>query len=197
MQSSIVQPQVRQPADESPNPRFAEDEAGFLYECGFREMLIAKGLDRDQVDAAEALRAVVLAGKVVTQSFEANLAAEGLTHPQFRTLMALRYGAKDGLQMHRIALWLGVTPRNVTGIVDALETQGLVSRVADPTDRRAFKVRMTAAGEARAVAALKINKSDQKRVLGALSKEETNLLRHLCMKLIRAVEVPTAAKEVR
>ena len=198
MHASTASGSVRpQGLDESYKPRFQEDSQGYLYDCGFRDMLISKGLDRTQVDAAEALRAVVVAGKVVTQSFETNLAAHGLTHPQFRTLMALRYGPKDGLQMHRIAIWLGVTPRNVTGIVDALEAQGLVARVADPADRRAFKVRMTPAGEERSVAALKVNKTDQKRVLGALTEEETNQLRHLCMKLIRAVQEPVAVKEVR
>ena len=183
--------------EEIDKPRFVEDDEGYLYDCGFRDMLTRKGIDRDQLDAAEALRSVVLAGKVVSHSFEETLAAQGITHAQFRTLMAVRYGPQDGLHMHRIALWLGVTPRNVTGIVDALEGQGLVARVADPTDRRAFKVRMTPTGESRADAALKVNKVDQKQVLGALTPEETKQLRHLCMKLIRAVKEPAAAREVK
>lgn len=39
-----------------------------------------------------------------------------------------------------------VTPRNVTGLVDALESQGLVARRPHPTDRRATLVDLTAAG---------------------------------------------------
>src|SRR5262245_38086809 len=35
---------------------------------------------------------------------------------------------------------LGVTPRNVTTLVDALEKEGLVRRLAVPTDRRATLV---------------------------------------------------------
>jgi DNA-binding MarR family transcriptional regulator len=188
---------LRPGSEEIYKPRYVEDAEGYLYDCGFRDMIAGRGIDRDQVASAEALRAVVMAGKVVTQRFEEKLAALSITHPQFRTLMAVRYGPKSGLHMHRIAVWLGVTPRNVTAIVDALEGMGLVARVADPTDRRAFEVQLTAAGEDRTVAAMRVNKLDQKEVLGALTPEETKQLRHLTMKLIRAVKEPSAAREVR
>jgi DNA-binding MarR family transcriptional regulator len=41
---------------------------------------------------------------------------------------------------------LGVTPRNVTTLVDGLEAEGLVRRVAHPTDRRATVVEITPQG---------------------------------------------------
>jgi DNA-binding MarR family transcriptional regulator len=41
---------------------------------------------------------------------------------------------------------LGVTPRNVTTLVDGLEAEGLVRRAAHPTDRRATVVELTARG---------------------------------------------------
>jgi len=172
-------------------PRFAEDDDGYLYDCAFRDF-ISRRLGRSQLDGAEALRAVALAGKTVTQAFEANLVAVGLTHAQFRTLMAVRYGSEDGagVQMNHIAGWLGVTPRNVTAIIDALEAAGLVARVADPTDRRALIVSVTATGEERAAAALRVNEADQKRVLSALTMEERKQLRHLCMKLVRSAAAP-------
>ena len=197
MHTASDQAALRPGSEEIYKPRYLEDAEGYLYDCGFRDMIAGRGIDLAQVTAAEALRAVVMAGKVVTHRFEENLAAVDITHPQFRTLMAIRYGPKSGLQMHRIAVWLGVTPRNVTAIVDALEAQGLVTRVPDPADRRAFMVRMTPAGEAKADASVKVNKGDQRQVLGALTEEETKQLRHLCMKLIRAVKEPAAAREVR
>jgi len=174
-----------------PKPRFAVDGEGYLFDCGFRDY-ISRRLKGSQLESAEALRAVALAGKKVIQAFETNLGQVGLTHAQFRTLMAVRYGAHEdgGVQMNHIATWLGVTPRNVTGIVDALESVGLVERVADPRDRRAFMVRLTALGDERAAAALQVNEADQKRVLGALSMEERKQLRHLCMKLVRSAEEP-------
>lgn len=42
---------------------------------------------------------------------------------------------------------LGVTARNVTGLVDALQRDGLVERLPHPGDRRATLVRLTPAGE--------------------------------------------------
>ena len=175
----------------SPSSRFEEDAEGYLYDPAFRSY-ISKRLKGTQLESAEALRAVALAGKKVFATFEANLVQVGLTHAQFRTLMAVRYGAgaEAGVQMSHIAAWLGVTPRNVTGIVDALEAMGLVSRVSDPRDRRAFMVQLTAAGDERAAAALRVNEADQKRVFGALSGEEKKQLRHLCMKLVRSAEEP-------
>src|SRR5947209_5845682 len=41
---------------------------------------------------------------------------------------------------------LGVTARNVTTLVDALEAEGLVRRTPHPTDRRATIIELTAAG---------------------------------------------------
>ncbi len=41
---------------------------------------------------------------------------------------------------------LGVTARNVTALVDALEVEGLVRRVPHATDRRATVIELTAAG---------------------------------------------------
>lgn len=46
-----------------------------------------------------------------------------------------------------LAVALGVSPRNVTGLVDALEEHGYVARRPHPTDRRALLVTLTEAGE--------------------------------------------------
>jgi DNA-binding MarR family transcriptional regulator len=49
--------------------------------------------------------------------------------------------------MSSLSSALGVTPRNVTTLVDGLEKEGLVRRKPHPTDRRATLVEMTASGE--------------------------------------------------
>jgi len=46
-----------------------------------------------------------------------------------------------------LATALEVTPRNVTGLVDALEATGFVRRRPHPTDRRATLVELTETGE--------------------------------------------------
>jgi DNA-binding MarR family transcriptional regulator len=63
-----------------------------------------------------------------------------------------------------LACALNVTPRNVTGLVDALESHGYVERRAHPTDRRALQVTLTERGS-RTTAVME---SDREQVAAAL-----------------------------
>jgi DNA-binding MarR family transcriptional regulator len=69
----------------------------------------------------------------------------GTTLPRF-DLMAQLERHPDGLKMSEISRRLMVTGGNVTGITDQLEKEGLVTRAEDPSDRRAYTVRLTPAG---------------------------------------------------
>ena len=60
--------------------------------------------------------------------------------------MAQLYRYKDGLKMRVLSRYLMVTGGNVTGLTDELERDGLVAREADPSDRRACIVKLTAKG---------------------------------------------------
>jgi DNA-binding MarR family transcriptional regulator len=71
----------------------------------------------------------------------------GITLPRF-DLMAQLERYPDGLRMGELSRRLMVTGGNVTGITDLLEKEGLVVRVPDPHDRRAYAVKLTAAGRA-------------------------------------------------
>jgi DNA-binding MarR family transcriptional regulator len=134
------------------------------------------------------MRALVIAGKVLFQGFEDALAEAEVSHQQFKTLMWIHGSGPGGTQLHEIASWLGVSPRNVTGLVDGLEAQGLAERVADPTDRRAVIARLTPAGEAKAASAKAIHERTQKEIFGSLSDEEKLQLRHISLKLIGAAK---------
>jgi len=69
----------------------------------------------------------------------------GTTLPRF-DLMAQLDRESEGLSMGELSARMMVTGGNVTGIVDQLESEGLVQRAAHPSDRRAYQVRLTAAG---------------------------------------------------
>ena len=69
----------------------------------------------------------------------------GMTLPRFDLLSQLER-VPAGLRMNTLSARMMVTGGNVTGITDALEREGLVVREADPDDRRAWRVRLTAAG---------------------------------------------------
>ena len=73
------------------------------------------------------------------------LAPLGLTPDQGR---ALRLIARSGepLRMTELADQLGIVPRSVTTVIDALEEAGLVQREVDPRNRRAILLRLTERG---------------------------------------------------
>ena len=69
----------------------------------------------------------------------------GITLPRF-DLMAQLERFPDGLRMGELSKRMMVTGGNITGITDQLEQEGLVQRVPDPKDRRAYAVKLTHAG---------------------------------------------------
>src|ERR671911_1622994 len=68
------------------------------------------------------------------------------TLPRF-DLMAQLERHPEGLKMNELSRLLMVTGGNVTTIVDQLEKEGLVERLDDAEDRRAFRIRLTRAGD--------------------------------------------------
>lgn len=67
-----------------------------------------------------------------------------ISYARMRLLYALR--CKGAQIMSNLSEQLGVTPRNVTALVDALEEEGLVERQPHPTDRRATVIELTPKG---------------------------------------------------
>ncbi|WP_367323311.1 MarR family winged helix-turn-helix transcriptional regulator [Streptomyces sp. HUAS ZL42] len=82
--------------------------------------------------------------EVLGAMMERGVAEHGLTRARAGLLWTLFH---DGAMTQRaLAGQLGVTPRNVTGLLDALEADGLVARATHPTDRRATLVSLTERG---------------------------------------------------
>jgi DNA-binding MarR family transcriptional regulator len=71
----------------------------------------------------------------------------GITLPRF-DLMAQLERHPEGLRMGELSKRMMVTGGNVTGIAAQLEGEGLVARVPDLEDGRAFVVKLTPAGRA-------------------------------------------------
>ncbi len=80
---------------------------------------------------------------VVRQKLQASF---DTTLPRF-DLMAQLERAPQGLKMSELSQRMMVTGGNVTGITDGLEKEGLVIREVDPSDRRVFRVKLTAEGQ--------------------------------------------------
>ncbi|HEU4806819.1 MAG TPA: MarR family transcriptional regulator [Homoserinimonas sp.] len=86
------------------------------------------------------LEATVLLQKDLARAFEGTPLTTARTH----LLWTLRTGP---MTQQALATALEVSPRNITGLVDALEASGYVARGAHPTDRRATVVSLTELGE--------------------------------------------------
>ena len=69
----------------------------------------------------------------------------GMTLARFDYLAQLQRHP-DGLRMSALSCFLMVTGGNVTGLTDELEKDGLVERVAEPQDRRSYRVSLTKKG---------------------------------------------------
>src|SRR5260370_22038360 len=70
----------------------------------------------------------------------------GTTLPRFDLLAQLERHP-EGLKMNELSRLLMVTGGNITAIVDQLEKEGMVERLDEPADLRAFRIRLTRAGE--------------------------------------------------
>src|SRR5215472_2857951 len=78
----------------------------------------------------------------------------GMSYARGRVVAALTVSGP--VLMRALSEDVGVTPRTITGLIDALEKDGWVERRAHPTDRRATIVALTPAAE---VAFAKLNQS--------------------------------------
>ncbi|HMO01049.1 MAG TPA: MarR family transcriptional regulator, partial [Miltoncostaeaceae bacterium] len=70
----------------------------------------------------------------------------GLSFAQLRVLTALE--EDDGCPAGRLAERAGVTPATITGMLDILEEQGIVTRTRSERDRRVVIARLTDEGRA-------------------------------------------------
>ncbi|MDG4810369.1 MarR family winged helix-turn-helix transcriptional regulator [Micromonospora sp. WMMD1120] len=121
----------------------------------------AEGADDESL--AETFWAV--ASRLRRQTRDA-LAPWEITPSQSRALGVLaRHGE---VRPGTLAEHLRIAPRSATEVIDDLQTRGLVERRADPTDRRATLVALTAEGERLAAAIRTARRAEADRFFGHL-----------------------------
>lgn len=76
------------------------------------------------------------------KAFDRRAVGLGVTRAQWKVLFRLT--RQPGLRQIELADMLDIEPITLTRIIDRLEEGGLVERVADPTDRRAWRLHVTA-----------------------------------------------------
>ena len=101
----------------------------------------------------------------------------GISYARMRLLGVLHCGGPR--IMSGLGDELGVTPRNVTALVDGLEEEGLVRRSPHPTDRRATIIEMTPHGARACGKRYEEHPAAVAEVFDALSGEEQGELLRL------------------
>ena len=107
------------------------------------------------------------------------------TLPRFDLMAALDRGPAT---MGELSQRLKVSNGNVTGVVERLVQDGLVERTALPTDRRIYRVALTAAGRTAFAAMAARHAGWIDRLLGGLSDGEIEQLMALLARLRHGVE---------
>ncbi|MEO5853663.1 MAG: MarR family transcriptional regulator [Nocardioides sp.] len=101
-------------------------------------------MSRSTEASLAALDRVLLLATLIDEDMSLGLEAMGLTTSRVGVVWLVH---QSGPRTQReLAEALAVTPRNVTGLVDALVETGFVTRVQHPTDRRATQVTLTKRG---------------------------------------------------
>jgi DNA-binding MarR family transcriptional regulator len=109
----------------------------------------------------------------------------GVSYARMRLLGTLH--CKGPQIMSDISEDLGVTRRNVTALVDALEEEGLVRRMPHPTDRRATIIELTGLGMERTESTYNGYRAGVSELFTALSEEEQQELIRLLESLREAL----------
>jgi DNA-binding MarR family transcriptional regulator len=162
------------------------DEEGRLYSPQMREVMSSR-VPAEALPAVEAAAAVGLAARQLHHRMERWCERERLSEQRLHVLFMLHH-MTDGLPLGVLAAKLLVSPRNVTGLIDHLERDGLVVRVPDPADRRSVGARLTPLGHER-VAAMSVSTARwQQNLLAGFDGQELAQLRHLCLKLVTNME---------
>jgi DNA-binding MarR family transcriptional regulator len=85
--------------------------------------------------------------------------------------------------MTDLAERLGIVPRSVTTVVDALEEAGLVRREVDPRNRRAILLQLTERGAALRDELRDSRQSDAEKLFAPLTEPERETLASLLARL--------------
>jgi DNA-binding MarR family transcriptional regulator len=178
------------------NGTLATDRAGHLYDSRFRQALreSRRPLSEKEMRTLEAMTALRATARLTHQLMDRWAEKHGLSEGRLHVISTLAAVPEHRLPLGELAERLDVTPRNITGLIDHLERDGLVERVDEPDDRRLTYARLTAAGGKRLEAMRAPGLEWQLKIAAGLSTEELELLRHACLRLIENMTGATATQ---
>jgi DNA-binding MarR family transcriptional regulator len=169
------------------HPALGRDESGCLFDSHLRATL-AEQLEPGMLPTVEAFAALRWAGKLTHQVMERWAEKQGLSEGRLQVLFRLRHAGSAGVPLGELAEMMNVSPRNITGLIDNLERDGLVARVPDPNDRRSVLAVLTDDGRRRIDATWRASIERQTPWTAGMSPEELVQLRHLCLRIVQNMQ---------
>jgi DNA-binding MarR family transcriptional regulator len=109
------------------------------------------------------------------------LAPLGLTPAQERALRTIARSGDEPLRMTELADRLGIVPRSLTTVIDALEEAGLVRREIDQRNRRAILLHLTERGAAVRDDLRQVRRQAAEALFAPLSEDERKALAALLL----------------
>jgi DNA-binding MarR family transcriptional regulator len=128
------------------------------------------------------LFSVLHAASALEARVEERLSEVGLSMAKLAALHQLSQTG-DALPLGQLAERLSCVKSNVTQLVDRLEADGLVSRAADPNDRRSRLAVLTEAGRKAYARGADVQQRTERELFGSLSSDESAQLERLLAKL--------------
>jgi DNA-binding MarR family transcriptional regulator len=113
---------------------------------------------------------------------ESKLATRGLSIPKLAALHALSLSG-ESMPLGQLADRLACVRSNVTQLVDRLEADGLVTRAADPNDRRGRLAVLTDDGRRAYQDGLRLQEDAERELFQAITDEESAQLAEIIGKL--------------
>ncbi|MFJ7497696.1 MarR family winged helix-turn-helix transcriptional regulator [Streptomyces sp. NPDC097727] len=134
--------------------------------------------------ALEAAAAVRSASQAIDRLRSHGAGGRGLSAGALDVLTRLSTATDDGLSIGELARAASVSSRNVTGLVDTLERDGLAQRVQDQQDRRSVRARITPAGRDWLEAFRQPTQRAMSAIFQGFTEDELAQFRHLCLRLV-------------
>ena len=120
-------------------------------------------------------------GAHVAGEFQRRMSGIGVEPRTYAVLMAL--ATEDGQSQRQLSARLGIHRNAMVSVVDDLEAAGLVKRMANPEDRRAFAITLTDHARRLLPELDKAGRALEDTVTATLSAAERNTLRELLQRI--------------
>lgn len=161
----------------------ARDPDGLLYDPGVRDSMQAFVAGDDTL-ALETAAAVRSASQAVDRLRSHGAGGRGLSAGALDVLARLSTATDQGLSIGELARAAGVSSRNVTGLVDTLERDGLAHRVQDQHDRRSVRARIAPAGRDWLDNFRQPTQRAMSAVFQGFTEDELARFRDLCLRMV-------------